>query len=77
MVKNLVSEPIWPFGPDLGPNFFSSRIYLYCMLGIVTSNHCMQLQGNIMNEIWVNGKKPRFGANFGPFAPNWTNKYFL
>ena len=26
-----------------------------------------------MNEIWVNGKKPRFGANFGPFAPNWTN----
>ena len=46
------------------------KFYLYWMLDIVASYHCMQFQGNIMNQIWGNGKKPSFGPNFGPSGPN-------
>ena len=46
------------------------KFYLYWMLDIVASYHCMQFQGKIMNQIWGNGKKPSFGPNFGPSGPN-------
>ena len=31
------------------------------MLDIVASYHCMQFQGQLMNQTWENGKKPSFG----------------
>ena len=46
-----------PFGPDLGPKKFFHGFYLYCLSDIVTSYHCMQAQGNLMNQTWVNGQK--------------------
>ena len=40
------------------------------MLDILVSYHCMQFQGKLMNQIWENSKKPKFGPDFGPFGPN-------
>ena len=36
------------------------------MLDIIASYHCIQFQGNLMNQPWENGQKPSFGPNFGP-----------
>ena len=49
------------FGTDfcpLGPKSFLHGFYLFYMLDIVASYHCMQLQGKLMNQTWENGKKP-------------------
>ena len=46
------------------------------MLEIVTSCHCMQFQGKLMNQAWKNDKKPTFGPNFDLFDPNLGHKYF-
>ena len=40
------------------------------MLDIVTSYHCMQFQGKLMNQTWENDKKNSFGPDFGPFGTN-------
>ena len=37
------------FGPNLGPQFFLCGSYLYQMLDIVESYHCMQFQGKLIN----------------------------
>ena len=39
-----------PFGPNLGPKNFFHRLYLYYMLEIVASYHCMKFQGKLMNQ---------------------------
>ena len=44
--------------------------YLYWILDIVASYHCMQFQGKLTNQTWENGKKPSFWPDFGPFDPN-------
>ena len=49
-----------PFGPDLVLKMFF-WFYVYWMLDIVASYHCMQFQGQLMNQTWENGKKPSFG----------------
>ena len=61
------------FGPDFGPfwsNVVSKNVfrgfYVYLMLYMFASYHCMQFQGKIMNQTWENGKKPGFGHDFGP-----------
>ena len=36
------------------------------MLDIIASYHCIQFQGNLMNQPWENDQKPSFGPNFGP-----------
>ena len=38
------------FGPNLGSRNFFHRFYLYRMLDIVASYHCMQFQGKLMNQ---------------------------
>ena len=38
-----------PFGPNLGPKIFFPIFYLYQMLEIVASYHCMQFHGKIIN----------------------------
>ena len=40
------------FGPKLPPppNFFFRGFYIYWMLGIVASYHCMQFQGKYMSQ---------------------------
>ena len=59
-----------PFWPKFGPLKSFHRFYLYAMLYIVASYHCMQFQWNLISKTWENGKKPSFGPNFGPFGPN-------
>ena len=43
-------------------NFFH-EIYLYCMLDINASYHCMQFQGKLTKQSWKKVKKPSFGTN--------------
>ena len=49
------------FGPNFGPNLvlenYFRDFYLYWVLGIVASYHCMQFQGKLMNQTWENGEK--------------------
>ena len=66
-----------PFRPNLGPKNFFHRFYLYFMLDIVASYHCLQFQRKVMNQTWENYKKPSFGTNFGPFGPNLGSKNFF
>ena len=40
---------VGPFGPNLGPKIFFPIFYIYQMLEIVASYHCMQFQGKIIN----------------------------
>ena len=48
------------------------------MLDIVESYHYMQSYGKLSNQIWGNGKKPRFGTNFDTFGPNFgPNLFFI
>ena len=51
---------------QIKPQIFFHRFYLYYMLDIVASYHCMQFQGKLMKQTWENSKKPNFGINFGP-----------
>ena len=37
----------------------------------------MQFQGKLMSQSLENGKKPRFGPDFGPFGPNLAPKNFF
>ena len=47
-----------------GPKIFFNGFYLYQMLDIVASYHCMQFQGKLMNQTWENDKKPSFKTDF-------------
>ena len=38
------------------------------MLYIVSSYHCKQFQGKLMNQTWKNDKKPNFEPNFEGFT---------
>ena len=65
------------FGLNFGPQKFFCGFYLYWMLDIVASYHCMQFQGKLKNQTWENGKKPSFGIDFGPLAQIWSPKIFF
>ena len=69
--KNLVS------GPNLGPQIFFHGFYLYYILDIAASYHCMQFQRKLMNQTWENRKKPSFEPDFGPFGPNLGHQIFF
>ena len=71
MAKNLV------LGPNLGPIICFHGFYLYYMLEIVASYHCMQFQWKLTNQTWENGKKPSFGTDFDSFGPNLGPKIFF
>ena len=71
MAKNVVSSL------NLGPQIFFHGLYLYCMLDIVASYHCMQFQGKLTNQTWENGKKPSFVADFDTCGPNLGPNFFL
>ena len=58
------------FRPKFRPNFSFRGFYLYCMLDIVASYHCMRLQGKLTNQIWENDEKPSFRTNSEPFRPD-------
>ena len=45
------------FWPKFGPPIFVQGFYLHWMLYIVTSYHCMQFQGKLMNHTCQNEKK--------------------
>ena len=65
------------FDPNLGSKTFFLKFYLYYMLDIVASYHCMQYQGELMNQTWENSKKNSFGFEFGPFDPNLGHQFFF
>ena len=71
MAKNVVSSP------NLGPQIFFHRLYLYCMLDIVTSYQCMQFQGKLTNQTWENGKKPSFATDFETYVTNLGPIFFF
>ena len=60
------------FGTNFGqgPKKFFHKFYIYHMLDIVESYHCMQFQRKLRNQTWENSKKPSFGTDFDPFGPN-------
>ena len=53
MAKNLVSSQ------NLGPQIFFHGFYLYYMLDIVASYHCMQFQGKLIKQTREKSKKPK------------------
>ena len=51
MAKKLILDLISTrFGPDLVPNNFFCRFYLYKMLYIIASYYCMQFKWKLMNH---------------------------
>ena len=65
-------------GPNLVPKSFFGGFYLYQILNIVASYHCMQFQGKLMKQTWENDWKPSFGPDFGPnFVPKCFSKFYL
>ena len=65
------------FGPNLGPQNFFHGLYLYNMLDIVPSYHCMQFQGKLQNQTWENGKKPSLGLILIHLAKIQVTKFFF
>ena len=64
------------FWPKYGCQSFFRVFYLYQMLYIVESYHCMQFQGKLMNQTWENGKKTNFGPDFSLFlAQIWAANF--
>ena len=59
-----------PFGPNLGTKIFFHEFYLYYMLDIVASYHCMQFQVKLINQTWENGKNLASGPSLAPLAEN-------
>ena len=64
-------------GPEFGPQNLFHEFYLYYMLEIVASYHCLQFQEKLTSQNWKNGKKPSFRTDFGHFRPNLGPKIFL
>ena len=78
MAKNLVLVPILAhFCPNLVAQIFFRWFYLYQMLEIVASYHCMHFQGKLLNQTWENCKKPNFGPNSGLFGQNFDHQFFF
>ena len=51
--KNLVLDPtLAPLAQIWVPKTFFHGFYLYKMLQIVASYHCMQFQEKLMNQTW-------------------------
>ena len=69
--------PFGPFGPNLGPKNIFHQFYLYYMLEIAASYHCMQFQGKPMNQTWENGRKSSVRLKFGPLRPKFSPKTFF
>ena len=68
------------FGADFGTNLgviFFCEFYLYLMLNIVASYHCMRFQGKVMNQTWENDKKRNFRVSFRSFGPSLDPKKFF
>ena len=72
--------------PNFGPNWeppasppqFLFDFYLYYMLYIVASYHCMQFQGKLMNQTWENGEKELVsGLILAPLVQIWAPKNFF
>ena len=77
MAKNLIARPILAhLAQILAPKTFS-EFYLYLMLKIVASYHCMQFQGKLMIQTQENDDKPYFVPDLGPLDPNSNRKKFF
>ena len=77
MAKNLVSDLMLGLFAQIWALNFFGEFYLYWIIDIVASYHCMQFQGKLMNQTCENGKKPSFETNFCPFGPILDPKTFF
>ena len=55
------------FGPNFGPY---PNFYLYQILDIVASYHCIQFQEKLLFQTQENGKKSHFGPDLGLLGLN-------
>ena len=69
--KTSFGSDFGPFGPKLGPKSYFHEFYLYYMLDIVASYHCMQFQEKLMNQNWENF------ARFSSIWPNFGTPFFF
>ena len=70
-IRNLVlGSVLAPLTQIWAQKIYFHEFYLYQMLNIVASYHCMQYQRKLINQTWENDRKPSFGPDFGPFGPN-------
>ena len=58
------------------PQFFHA-FYLYLMLDIVASYHCIQFQGKLMIQTQENDKKTHLRPDLGWLDPNLGRQVFL
>ena len=66
------------FWPKFGPQNFFCELFLYEMLEIIASYHCMPFQEKLLNQTWQNGRKPSCRPDFGLFWPKFgPQKNFL
>ena len=65
------------FGPNVDSQKFFRNFYLYCMLDLFASYHCLQIQGKLMIQTQENGVKSHFGPNLGPLSPNSGHQTFF
>ena len=75
--KNNFRPDFGSFVPNLGPKKFFRGFYLYLMLEIFASYHCMIFQGKLMTQTKENGKKNSFGAWFGLVGPKFMSQIFF
>ena len=74
MAKDLIWDPILACLAQIwSPKIFCGR-YLYYMLEIVASYHCMLFQEKLMNQTWKNGKKLILGLILACSCPNLVTK---
>ena len=78
MAINLVSRPILaPLAQIWAQKIIFHQFYLYYMLEIAASYHCMQFQGKPMNQTWENGRKSSVRLKFGPLQSKFSPKTFF
>ena len=59
------------------PKTFFREFYLYKMLDIIASYHCMPFQGKLIILTQENGKRPHFGPDLESYRPKFGLPIFL
>ena len=70
-------KTFFPFGPNLGPQFFFRGFYLDQMLETVACYNCMQFQEKRLIQTQENGEKPHFGSDLDPLGSNSNHQIFF
>ena len=60
----------------MGLNSSHQFFYIKLVLRCFSKLSSFAIKGKLMNRTWVNGEKPNFWPNFGPFSPNLGSNFF-